>query len=118
MSCLIRNKIANGPVYFLLCLIVYDKKPKSEKNAKDSNVCFVQNSKMKIFSFGVMTFEPIMNKTCQAHQNDHHNLSFVKDKHSCHEKMARNCPTQVIYEFSFVSNRSLDKKIKFSHISY
>ena len=58
---------------------------------------FVQNSKMKIFPFCVITFEPIITKTYQAPQNGRHNLSFVKDKHIWGEKKATKGLTQVIY---------------------
>ena len=47
---------------------------------------FVQNSKKKreteIFLFCVITFEIIISKTCRAPQNDHQNLSFVKDEYT------------------------------------
>ena len=44
---------------------------------------------MKIFLFCVITFEPIITKTSKAPQNDRQNLSFVKDKHTYDEKMAK-----------------------------
>ena len=51
---------------------------------------FVQNSKRKkkleIFVFCILTFEPIIAKTCEAPQNDCYNLSFVHG-----QKMAREC---------------------------
>ena len=70
---------------------------------------FVQNSKIKIFPFCVMTFEPIITKAYQAPQNGFYNLCFVKDKYIWGEKMARKGPTEVIYKFSFISNRSLSE---------
>ena len=41
---------------------------------------------MIIFLFYVITFELIITKTCEASQNDHHNLNFVKDNYSYGEK--------------------------------
>ena len=59
---------------------------------------FVQNSKMKIFSFCVITFAPIITKTYQAPQNGRFNLNFVKDSYIMWgEKMDRKGPTDVIY---------------------
>ena len=40
--------------------------------------------------FCVITFEPIMIKTCSAPQNDRQNFSFVKDTCVDGEKLARN----------------------------
>ena len=42
--------------------------------------------------FCVITFEPIKIQTHLSPQNDHLNLSFVKDKNRAGEKMARNGP--------------------------
>ena len=46
----------------------YDKKHKNAKNAKDANFCFCTKSQkkkeMEIFAFCVITFEPIISKTC------------------------------------------------------
>ena len=70
---------------------------------------FVQNSKkteMEIFAFCVITFEPIITKT-----SDHNDLSFVKDKHTYGEKMARKGHSRVIYKFSFVSDWSICRQI-------
>ena len=50
---------------------------------------FVQNRKkkeMEIFAFCVITFKPIISKTCYAPQNDHQNLSLVKDEHTYGKK--------------------------------
>ena len=57
------------------------KNTKTQKTQKTQMSVFVQNSKMKIFLFCVITFEQIITKTYQAPQNGRHNLSFVKDKH-------------------------------------
>ena len=55
-----------------------------------------QNSKMKIFLFCVITFEPIITKAYQAPQNGRYNLSFVKDKHTYGEKITRKRRKKVI----------------------
>ena len=56
---------------------------KSTKTRLAQKTVFVKISKkrkeMEIFAFCVITFEPIISKTCQAPKNDRHNLSFVKD---------------------------------------
>ena len=62
---------------------------------------------MEIFTFYVITFEPIITKGCEGPQNDCCNLSFVKDKHTYGEKLARKGRTKVIYKVSFVSEWSL-----------
>ena len=36
----------------------------------------------------------------------------MKDKHTCGQKMARNGPTMVIYKGTFVSNQSLNGKMR------
>ena len=54
-----------------------------------------------------ITLDPIKVLTCSTPQNDCKNLSFVKDKHTHGEKMARKGHAKVIYKFSFVSNRSI-----------
>ena len=82
----------------------------SAKNAENANVFFVQNSKkreMKIFLFCVITFELIVTKTCKAPQNDHQNLSFVKDKYTYGKKMARKGHTKVICKVNFISEHTL-----------
>ena len=38
----------------------------------------------------ITAFVPIKIQTCSAHQNDHLNLSFVKDMNLAYEKMTRN----------------------------
>ena len=38
----------------------------------------------------VIAFDPINIQTCLAPQNDHQNLSFVKDNHVLGQKMTRN----------------------------
>ena len=71
---------------------------------------FVQNSKeikMKIFLFCVITFEPIISKTCEAPHIDNWNLSFVKDKYTYDEKMARKGRTKAIYKVNFISEHTL-----------
>ena len=65
---------------------------------------FVQNRKkkeMEIFVFCVITFEPILSKTCLAPQNDRQSLSFVKDEHTYGEKKARK-----VVQRSFVKGHS------------
>ena len=65
------------------------KMKKMKKNIKQKK-CFLQNSKkleMKLFAFWVITFEPNMIQTCTVPQNDHWNLSFVKDTHVIGEKL-------------------------------
>jgi hypothetical protein len=62
---------------------------------------------MEIFAFCVITFEPILSKTCSAPQNDRQSLSFVKDEHTYGEKMARKGHTKLIYKGTFVSKQSL-----------
>ena len=54
---------------------------------------------METFAFCVITFEPIEVQTCSAPQNDHLNLSFVKNEHTYGEKMARNGCITVIYQY-------------------
>ena len=44
---------------------------------------------MEIFAFCVITVEPIKIQTCSAPQNDHLNLSFVKEIYVVCENMAR-----------------------------
>ena len=70
----------------------YDKKHKNGKNAIDKNFCFCTKSQkrkeMEIFAFCVIIFEPSLNKTCLALQNEHQSLSFVKDEHTYGKKMA------------------------------
>ena len=70
---------------------------KDTKTQKTQMSVFVQNSKMKIFLFCVITFKPIITKTYQAPQNGRLNLSFVKDNTIWSEKMAKKGPTEVIY---------------------
>ena len=45
-----------------------------------------------------ITFEPIEIKARSAPQNDHLNLSFVKDEYTDSKKMARNGCTTATYE--------------------
>ena len=49
-----------------------------------------KNLEAEIFSFFVITFEPIKKKTRSAPQNDRLNLSFVKDDYGDGGKLARN----------------------------
>ena len=69
---------------------------------KNTLVC-----KMEIFAFVAITFEPIGILTHSAHQNDRLNLSFVKDKHTVSQKMARNGSKAAIYFVIFISKQSL-----------
>ena len=83
---------------------------KMQKTQKTQMFVFVQNSKkreMKIFLFCVITFEPIISKTCKATQNDHQILNFVKDKYTYGEKMARKYRTKAIYTVTFLWKHSL-----------
>ena len=59
-----------------------------------------------------ITFEPIKIKTHSASQNDHMNLSFVKDKHSFGKKMARKNPTIVVYQYLSFPIRVYDNKFQ------
>ena len=59
-----------------------------------------------------ITLDPIKVLTCSTPQNDCKNLSFVKDRHTHGEKMARKGHAKVIYKFSFVSNRSISYRKK------
>ena len=88
----------------------YDKKHKNVKNKKDANTCFCTKSRkkeMEIFAFCVITFQPIISKSCEAPQNDRHNLSFVKDYHTYGKKMARNGRTKDIYKGTFICIQTL-----------
>ena len=67
---------------------------------------------MKIFAYCVLTFEPIMSKTCQAPQNDPQNLRFVKDEHTYGKEMARKGRKKVIYKGTFISKPSLSRPKK------
>ena len=49
----------------------------------------IAKKEMEIIVYHVITFEPT--NTCEAHQNDCHNLGLVKDKHIYGEKMAKKC---------------------------
>ena len=83
-----------------------------QKLQKMQTSVFVQNHKkkdMEIFAFCAINFESIISKTCYAPKNDRQNLSFVKDKHTYVEKMARNGCTKVIYKGTFVSIQTLVK---------
>ena len=62
------------------------------------NLWFSQDLAQPQGTFCVITFEPIKIQTCSAPQNDHLNLSFVKNDHTYGEKMARNGRKTVIYE--------------------
>ena len=62
---------------------------------------------MKIFLFFAITFQPIITKTCEAPLNDRQNLSFVKDKHSYGEKMARKAHKKAFYKVYFISEHTL-----------
>ena len=71
------------------------------KTQKMQMSVFVQNckkSQMEICAFCVITFEPIEIQNPKAPQNDHLNLSFVKNEHTNGEKMARNGLKTAIYE--------------------
>ena len=58
----------------------------------------------------VVDFDPIKILTCWALQNDHQNLSFVKDEDTYGKKMARIGRTKVIYKGTFISKQSLFHK--------
>ena len=58
---------------------------------------------MEIFAFCVITFQPIISKTCKAPQNDRQNLSFVKDEHTYGKKWPEKAiQRSLIKEHSFV----------------
>ena len=61
----------------------------------------------EIFAFCVITFAPIISKTCEAPQNERQNLSFVKDDHTHGKEMARKGGTKVIYKGTFVCIQTL-----------
>ena len=69
--------------------------------------CKKKKMEMEIFAFYILTFEPIISKTCSAPQNDCHNLSFVKDEHTYGKKIVRKGSTKVIYKGTFISKQSL-----------
>ena len=54
-------------------------KRKKRKNTVHRLVFFYKKTKMEIFTFCVIAFEPIKIQTCLAPQNNCLNLSFVKD---------------------------------------
>ena len=86
------------------------KNTKTQKKQKMQMSVFVKNGKkkeMKIFAYCVLTFEPIISKTCLPPQNDRQNLSFVKDDNTYCKKMARKGRTEVIYKGTFISKQSL-----------
>ena len=56
---------------------------------------------MEILAFYAIAIEPIKVQTHSASQNDHLNLSFVKDKHLVGKKMARNGLKMTIYQLLF-----------------
>ena len=65
---------------------------------------FVKNGKkkeMEIFAYCVITYEPIISKTCQAPQNDHQNFSFVKDEHTYGRRKAKK-----VVQRSFIKGHS------------
>ena len=86
------------------------KNTKTQKTQKMQTSVFVQNHKkeeMEIFAFCVITFQPIISKTCLAPQNDRQNLSFVKDEHTYGKKMARKGRSKVIYKGTFICIQTL-----------
>ena len=86
------------------------KTQKRKKKQKMQMSVFVKNGKkkeMKIFAYCVLTFEPILSKTCKAPQNDRQNLSVVKDEHTYGKKVARKGHTEVISKGTFISKQSL-----------
>ena len=60
-----------------------------------------KKKEIEIFAYCVITFEPIISKTCQAPQNDRQNLSFVKDEHTYGKKW----PKKVVHR-SFIKGHS------------
>ena len=73
----------------------------SQKMQKTQMCVFAQSSERKIFSFCVKTIEPIIAKTCQAPENDCHNLSFVKKN----THVLKNWPEKVLQR-SFINSVS------------
>ena len=51
-----------------------------------------------LFAFCFITVIPIMIQTCSAPQNDHLNLSFVKDVYVVAKKLTTNGPKRSIFE--------------------
>ena len=87
---------------------LYSLKSKITKNTIQIRV-FLQNrkkTKMGIFAFCVIAFEPIKIQTCSAPQNDRLNLSFVKDKTCSWQKMARYGRYMAIYQLLFFGSLS------------
>ena len=85
----------------------YDTNEKHEKRAKNTTQirAFLQNCKnpkMEIFSFCVITFEPIKIQTRSAPQNGCLNLSFVKYIYVIGKKLTKNgckmaiCQSQIL----------------------
>ena len=58
----------------------------------------LQKRKIKIFAFFVLTYEPIMIEIHSAPQNDHPNLSFVKDNYVAGKKSPRNGSKSTIFQ--------------------
>ena len=86
------------------------KNTKTQKMQKTKTSVFVQNCKkkeMEIFAFCVIIFEPSLNKTCYAPQNDRQSLSFVKDEHTYCKTMARKGCKKVICKGTFISMQTL-----------
>ena len=65
-----------------------------------------EKKEMEIFAFCVITFQPIIIKTCKAPQNDHQNLSFVKDKHTHGKKW----PEKIVQR-SFIKGHSFPNSL-------
>ena len=66
---------------------------KKHKNANNANECFLQNrikNEMEHFLSYAIAFNQIKILTCWAPQNDHLNLSFVKNIYVVGGKLARN----------------------------
>ena len=79
------------------------------KMQKTQMSVFVQNrqkTEMEIFVFCVITFQPIIIKTCKAPQNDRQNLSFVKDKHTYGKKL----PEKIVQR-SFIKGHSFPNSL-------
>ena len=63
--------------------------------------------KLEIFTFCAITFEPIKIETCLAPQNDHLNLSFVKDMYVVGKKNGYKWLYKCHLQFSFFTHQSL-----------
>ena len=81
------------------------QKAKKSKTQKTQLSLFLQNcKKMEIFaSCVIIAFEPIKIQTCSVPQNDHLNLSFVKDI-----KVVGKTWLEMVIKWTFVSDNNFE----------